>query len=108
MGRPLRMWKFVEFRTQACKLPTSVAHSPLPAHAPVGGMPTLRYHADPRLKELVGLNAKERGDPIEVFELQPPAFVEKFVHPRFPVPTPLRKGFLILMARVKQGSNVLA
>lgn len=100
MGRGDRR-ELIQFRAQPCKLTAGMTNAALVPCAPIARPAALGQAADAGLKELVGLDAKEPSDPIDVFDLNFGAIcliVQKFVDPGFRVPDVPRQRHLALLS----------
>lgn len=75
--------------------------------ASVAADASFREGADAGLKQLVGREAKEIGDAVQVLQLDLAFAAEKLTNPHFAVATPGRELALLMSARPQQGRDVL-
>lgn len=79
------------------------------AHAPLRAAPPLRQTTDSGLEKLVGGDAEEIGDFIQVGELQFVPFAsEKLADPRLVMADPISEGGLGFLPRRQQRADVVA
>ncbi len=61
---------------------------------------------DAGLKQLVGLDAKERGHLIQIVDLDATALIQEFIQPRLVVPTVLGEGGLRFVPGCQQRADI--
>lgn len=83
-----------------------VADAAIPAGATIGDA-AFRQRTDARLEQLVGGDAKEIGNPVEMFNRNPAArLAQRMTQPALRFPTPLREIAFGLLAGLQQRFNI--